>query len=211
MPLHRLEEDPFGEPSSSPPSPEMEAERILEEARGRAIQVEREAFEKGFAQGERAGREIAEKAAESSLRALQAAYDRLLHLVEIQSREAEEQIVRLALAVARKILHVELRTQPEALVGILHDALSRLDPQDEVVVRVHPMDLEMIQQWRSRLIQGMESVRSLRIEEDEGLSRGDAVVECSLGELDLRIDRQIQEIEKAFNRILIEGTGERTE
>ncbi len=54
------------------------------------------------------------------------------------------------------------------------------------------------------LLRQLEEVRSIRVEADEGVERGGALVECSMGELDLRLERQFREIEQAFQRLLEE-------
>lgn len=181
-----------------------EAQRILEEAKSKAARLEKEAFEKGFALGEKAGREMAEKAMEETLRALDAAVSGWREEMNKRWHELTEEVVRLALAVARKVIKRELRQDPTVIVDSVRAALKKAALKEEVVVKVHPMDAETLRESKAMLLRELEEVNSLRIEVDERLSRGDALVECPLGELDLRLERQLKEIETTFERLLLE-------
>jgi len=184
---------------------EREAQRILEEAKSKAAQLEREAFEKGFALGEKAGREMAEKAMEDTLRALERAISGWREEMERRWEELTEEVVRLALAVARKVIKREVMQDPRVILDSLRGALKRAALREEVIIKVHPLDAETLRESRGSLLKELEEVNSLRIEADERLSRGDALVECPQGELDLRLERQLREIEKTFEKLILEG------
>jgi flagellar assembly protein FliH len=183
---------------------EREAQRILEEAKSKAAQLEREAFEKGFALGEKAGREMAEKAMEETLMALNVAISGWREEMERRWEELTEEVVRLALAVARKVIKREVVQDPKVILDSLRGALKGAALREEVIIKVHPMDAETLRESKGSLLRELEEVNSLRIEADERLSRGDALVECPQGELDLRLERQLREIEKTFEKLITE-------
>src|SRR5262249_58280438 len=60
-----------------------------------------------------------------------------LHRGKIQ-REAEPELVRLSLAIARRILRRELSVDPESLLGLVKAGLERIESADTHRVRVHP-------------------------------------------------------------------------
>jgi flagellar assembly protein FliH len=181
-----------------------EAQRILEEAKSKAAQLEREAFEKGFALGEKAGREMAEKAMEETLMALNVAISGWREEMERRWEELTEEVVRLALAVARKVIKREVVQDPTVILDSLRGALKGAALREEVIIKVHPTDAETLRESKGSLLRELEEVNSLRIEADERLSRGDALVECPQGELDLRLERQLREIEKTFEKLIME-------
>jgi flagellar assembly protein FliH len=181
-----------------------EAERILQEARAQADHIQREAFEKGFSQGEKAGREMAERAMEDTMRALERAVVQWDQILEDGKGAMASEVVRLAFAVARKILQREVGLDQGVVTRVVRAALSRARVREDVVVKVNPLDLETLLEARADLLRELEEVRSLRVESDDSIQRGGALVECSMGELDLRLDRQFREIEQAFERLLQE-------
>lgn len=182
------------------------AEKLLEEARQRAVHLEREAFQKGFAQGERAGRQMAERAMEDTLRALGIALEQWEEHTRLRNQQVVQEVVRLALAVARKILQREVHQDPGVILDVVKSGLSRAGVRENVIVRVHPLDAETISEARADLLQELQELRSLRIEADESVGRGGALVQCPMGELDLRLERQFREIELAFERLLAEDS-----
>ena len=80
--------------------------------------LERDAFAKGFAQGERAGAEAAAKRGEAMLRRLTQTLEEITGLREQMIKQTEEQMVRLALAVARRVVHREVTLDRDLLVAM---------------------------------------------------------------------------------------------
>jgi flagellar assembly protein FliH len=190
------------------PTPEELAEEIIAQAKQQAKQIEREAFEKGYAGGERAGQELAKKAVEKTLAALNEAVESLRAIAQKRVKEVEDEEISLAVAVARKIIHREIQQDPYVIVDIVRSALSKSSLGEQVVVKVHPQDKDILSESHASIVQDLEEVRALNFEADETLERGEAIVECALGELDLRIERQIQEVERTFEKILNERADE---
>lgn len=189
------------------PDPQEEAQRILREAKERADLIQREAFEKGYSQGEKAGREVSEQAMEKTLGALQQAVAQWDAILQDTNGELAFEVVRLALAVARKILQREVSLEQGTVLQVVKAALSKARVREDVILRVNPMDLETVLEAKGDLLRELEEVRSIRLEADESVERGGALVECSMGELDLRLERQFREIEQAFQRLLEEDKG----
>ena len=53
-------------------------------------------------------------------------------------KEAEVDLLRLALAIAQRVLHRELNVDPTALQALVQLSLERLGRQEQIRVRVHP-------------------------------------------------------------------------
>ena len=108
--------------------------------------------------------------------------------------EAEEDLVALALAIARRILHRELTMAPEALLGLVKAALEKIDGRELHSVRVRPEDAAMIQQHFEK----MGLPRRVEVIGDPGLERGAAILDSSRGALDASVETQLAEIERGF-------------
>jgi flagellar assembly protein FliH len=108
--------------------------------------------------------------------------------------EAEEDLVALALAIARRILHRELTIAPEALLGLVKAALEKIDGRELHSVRVRPEDAAMIQQHFEK----MGLPRRVEVIGDPGLERGAAILDSSRGALDASVETQLSEIERGF-------------
>jgi flagellar assembly protein FliH len=116
--------------------PRGEAEEAAAFARQVEARVE-EARQIGYREGE-AG----------ACGAVQPVLERLAHSIDVVAglrnrirREAESDLVKLSIAIARRILHREISVDPEAISGLMKAALEKVQSQEIHRVRVHP-DLE---------------------------------------------------------------------
>jgi flagellar assembly protein FliH len=170
----------------------------MEEAKARAASLERAAWDRGFEAGKAEGIET-----------VRSEYSSLLDLIgrmadEIRSRadrlvaESEREIVRLATAVAEKIVRHVIETDPDATLEIVQEAIRRAQGARSLVVRVNPEDLEMLVMRRAELMDLVIDAKNLKIVEDARIGRGGCVVEMDTGAVDARIDEQFAEIGRAF-------------
>jgi flagellar assembly protein FliH len=111
----------------------------------------------------------------------------------------EHEVVRLALAVAERILHREAQLDPLLLSGAVRVALGQLAESTEVRLRVPPGQRDM---WAEmvRLMPGLP-LRP-QVQADEDLQACDAVLETGLGTVDLGVRAQLAEIERGFFDLL---------
>src|SRR4029079_16680523 len=82
----------------------------------RLSHIEREAFVKGYAQGERSGSEATAKQGEAMLRRLAATIDEVAALRTELIRRTERELVNLALVLAERIVRREVSLDRELLV-----------------------------------------------------------------------------------------------
>ena len=112
--------------------------------------------------------------------------------------EAEEDAVRLALAVARKILHREVTVDSDSLLGLMKAAMRRIDAQELHRVRVHPDDIPILERYLGS--SGFPS--KVEVIADLSLERGGVILETTRGSLDASISTQLAEIERGFIDII---------
>jgi flagellar assembly protein FliH len=163
------------------PGPELEA-RV------------REARHAGYVEGEAAGKRLASEELRPVLERLGRSIAELENSRSTYLRQTETDVVRLALAVARRILHRELTIDPDATAGLVKAALEKLQSDVVAQARVHP-DYEA----SVRSVIGQSGRRaSVEVVADASLERGDVVLETNRGNLDASIETQLREIELGF-------------
>jgi flagellar assembly protein FliH len=109
-------------------------------------------------------------------------------------REAEQDVVALALAVARRILHRELTMAPEALLGLVKAALDKMEAREVHQVRVSRQDAAMVRQF----FEQMGLPQRVEVMGDASLVPGGVILESGRGILDASVDTQLAEIERGF-------------
>ena len=170
-------------------------ERLAEETR--------QAFESGRERGREEGRRAERDAlapttaAETERHRRQAA-----ELVENFARErdrylqaVEQEVVRLALGVAARILRREAQMDPLLLTGAVRVALGQLAATSEIRLRVPAKEADM---WKETIALVPKLTVKPLVVADEGMLLGECVIESKVGTVDLGIRSQLGEIERGF-------------
>jgi flagellar assembly protein FliH len=160
----------------------------------RVAEAHQKGFEEGRAAGEVAGRKSLGGEVEAMQTKLARAIEELTGLRLRYRREAEQDVVALALAVARRILHRELTVAPEALLGLVKAALERIEAREVHQVRVARSDTHMVRQFFEQI----GAPQRIEVTTDPSLAAGSILIESSRGTLDASVDTQLAEIERGF-------------
>ena len=155
----------------------------------------RAAYNQGVAAGEAAARQAAQQKLDPVLSALNNIVQELSGLRKKVRAEAEDDAVKLAIAIARRVLYRELSTDPEAILGLVKAAFSKVNSRETHRLRVSPSDAAVLQEHRAKL-------QLPEISMDGTLSPGSAIFETTRGELDASVDTQLGEIEKGLTDLI---------
>lgn len=101
---------------------------------------------------------------------------------------AAQDLLKLACDIARQVVRQELRSQPQALLPVVHEALDMLVEESRpVTVRLNPADHEALDQ----ALRGEHGAHS-RIQwvGDAAIAAGDVKVECGATEIDGGLDKR---------------------
>jgi flagellar assembly protein FliH len=153
--------------------------------------VEREAHVRGFEAGEKAGAESVLREAAPLLEGLQCAVDAIRVLREQISREAEPQMVDLALAIARRIVMEELSSCPERIVAIVKEAIRRIERAGPITIKVHPDLYNLMAGVKADLA---ESRTEILFDVDPSVSPSGPIVMGTSEEVLTDVDDQIRTI-----------------
>jgi flagellar assembly protein FliH len=161
------------------------------------LQVEervRQAYLKGLQEGREAARMDHETQVQpliDNLMQVLAAFD---DFCANARRQSAEDIVSLAIAIARRILHRELTLDPESVRGLVNVALDRASKQELHRVRVHSNHVELIRELVARAC----SNQNIEVVADPAFRSGDLIFETERGGLDASIDSQLEEIRRGL-------------
>ncbi len=113
--------------------------------------------------------------------------------------DVEGEVVRLALAIAARVLHREAQLDPLLLGGAVRVALEKLGDSTTVLARVPPAD---VARWKEFFRSTANWRSQPGVLEDPSLSAGECVLATELGTIELGVRAQLQEIEKGFFDLL---------
>jgi flagellar assembly protein FliH len=109
-------------------------------------------------------------------------------------RHVEEDLVRLAVAVARRILHRELTIDTDALAGVVKAAFERLDQREIHQIRTDGASAPVVK----KIAEQLETPKPVKVISDGRMRRGTLVIETQRGQLDASVETQLQEIDRGF-------------
>ena len=155
---------------------------------------EQEIFAKGFAQGQQAGAAAAQQETAALAKKLAATLDDLMRVRNDMIRHTEKQMVQLALAVARRVVHREISLDANALVTMMRVALERVSDAARVTVRLNPADHQAV----GAVLAEAPASGQVTLAADGRVPRGGCKVESEYGDIDAGVDAQIQEIARAL-------------
>ena len=156
--------------------------------------LEQDAYGKGYAEGLKAqNKDIAGK-----LEILTALTKSIPRVKKDILEKGEEQMVKLAIAIAEKIIHQEVTTSKDVIMGVLKGALKNIAETDGMKIRLNPLDFRHMMEVKKDFLQSFDGIRNMVFEEDSSIKRGGAVVETQFGEVDARLESQLREIKTAL-------------
>ncbi len=178
-----------------------EASRIVAEGQENLRQIEEEAYRHGWQEGYKEGKRIAEDEYDAKLREAASLVEKAHEARQRIVAGSEDEIVQLAVAVARKIIGRELATDPDIIVDIVKRAIQKTTDREELTVRVNPENLDSTINAHDEIARSAKGVRKLKVLADPTVTPGGCVVETSNGTVDARIERQLSEIEQALTEV----------
>jgi flagellar assembly protein FliH len=112
--------------------------------------------------------------------------------------EVEAEVVRLALAIATRVLHREAKLDPLLLSAAVRVALEKVAEGSATVLRVPVTEVE---QWRGVFL-AQAPGPSVQVVGDERLGQGECVLDTNVGKVELGASAQLSEIEQGFFDLL---------
>ncbi len=110
---------------------------------------------------------------------------------------AEAQVVKLAIAVARRVLSREVEADAMHLTATVRAALARVHDGSASVLRVRRGEQP---QWEALFANSREGTVS--VVGDEHMEAGECVLETEVGRVELGVNVQLAEIERGFGELL---------
>jgi flagellar assembly protein FliH len=179
---------------ADPTAPASDAAPAERAAAVNTAAIERDAFAKGFAAGERAGLEAAGQRGEAMLTRLTDTLEQLATLRNTMIHSTERQMVQLALAIAHRIIQREVSLDRDLVVAMARVALDRLGDMARVTVRMNPDDFAVTAAARTAQLAGSH----VSVVADARIGRGGCRVESDLGVMDAGVEEQLREVARAL-------------
>lgn len=195
--LEREPEQPPEEVSEQPLEEEIELETVKPFTVEELEQIREEAYNEGFATGEKDGFHAGQLKAQQEAKAvlakrtgeLDALMAQLMAPLKQQDEQIEDMLLVLLEQMLRAVLQREMQSDRDQVVGVLRSALKALPVGAENIrIYLNPLDFDSIKALRER------HDESWRLLEDDQLMPGGCRIETEHSQVDATLETRLQQL-----------------
>lgn len=158
--------------------------------------VQKEAYNEGFALGQKEGFEQKKQELEVDAASFRSIIEMLTDPLKDLDDEIVNQLAQLSMSVAKQIIRRELHTEEGEIVGVVREAMSALPASTrKIILNIHPEDAGLIRTAFSLGDENESDETRWKLVEDPMISRGG----CKISSQNSRIDATV---EGRLNRII---------
>jgi len=157
--------------------------------------LEREAWDRGHAAGEAAGRAAALVEQQRMTAEMRQRVERLDQILALQAAPLAEldasvfqQLATLAAAIARQLVRRELRAQPEQIVAVIRETVALLPAAArDVRIFLHPQDAALVREQ----LAAPAAERAWNLVEDPVIARGGCRLQAENSSIDAQVETRL--------------------
>jgi len=153
--------------------------------------LEREAYEKGFETGEKAGFALGEQKALVLIERLDAIIKELTSLKETITKELEPQMVELVFSIARRVIRKELTMNPDEIVAMAKEALTRLGKTGQIIIKIQPSLFDLFMKHKPELT---EIYQDILFEIDPSVAQDGCIIVGQTEDIITDVDEQLKNL-----------------
>lgn len=154
--------------------------------------IHKQAHQEGFDLGHKEGLDAAKNEIAAQMQRLNQIMRALAEPLQAADQQVEQELIALAMAVARQIIRRELQTEPEQVVTVVREAMAEL-PSSARNIRIflHPDDAAMV---RDAFNTEEAETAPWKIIEEMALSRGGCRVESDTSMVEASLEKRLDTI-----------------
>ncbi len=194
----------------------QQAKQSLADVNARIPIIEKEAHEAGYEEGHRKGcedgvpigsekgreEEVAKVRSETEhLRShLQQIYAQIQMRHETMAASAKKDLLGFAIAVTEKIVKAQIQIDPKCIQRNIEAAVDLIAQEHKLQILISPSEVEIVEEYVPQLKAKFPKVESIQLVPDTAMGVGCCIVRTKTGEVDARIETQIEEIARQLEQ-----------
>jgi flagellar assembly protein FliH len=170
-----------------------------ENFKDRIARLEKEAYEQGFEQGQKDGLALEKRKIEEVRKQIEDMFISLRDLKPKIYAEAEGEILKLIMLMARKVIGQEIKTNSLIIINSIKSAMKFLTDKRKIRIILNPDDSEEVK----KILPELSAVAKggfFQVSEDRGVSRGGCILETGFGKINATIEDQVAALEEEIER-----------
>lgn len=182
------------DPESLYQEAQKKAALLIKAAQEDALKIEREAFEKGYAEGLKKAQSEYEDKLQKDVSVFASGLVEVVEAREKTVLAAKSDLESFLLLAVEKICRKKVSEDKHLINRVLEEILPLLAGSEEIIIEVNPKDLEVVESQKATIMASALIVKEIRIVADEKVERGGCMIHSNLGSVDARVSTQLDAI-----------------
>ena len=190
----------------------VDASKIIQDANAEKAKIESEsesirdaAYKEGYAKGYDEGFEKSFSDSNNDLTKLAEQLRKILGETINKRNEiidaAEAQVIEVAVLIAKRVVKMLTERDKGIVIRNIQEALRRIKGRTKITIRVNIDDLEVSARHKDEFYQMLDKIEGVTVLEDPNVDIGGCMIETDFGDIDARINTQLNEIETAIKEV----------
>lgn len=175
---------------------------MITEAANKAAEQEETAFRQGYQRGLAEGKKEFLGQIKGQLEKLEAILQEAVNVRQAAMELAEEDLIKLSLLIAEKIVRKEIQLDGEITKRVLTEAISYLGGATKIFVRVNRQDLPTLAEGEEEIRRLFLDAKTITFVEDETILPGGCIIETDLGRIDARLETRLSLMKKELLEVM---------
>ncbi|HEC25767.1 MAG TPA: hypothetical protein ENI54_07145 [bacterium] len=173
-------------------------EKILEEKeRGILENAEKRGYSRGFNEGKKEAARLTEEGIKGILKAA----DSIEKFKNELYRDVKQDVIDLSLNIAKAIIKSEVETNRDLILRIIADAIDKAEDTVNFTIYLNSADYGTLNKDPDAIKNFTAKESNIEFLPDRNISQGDVIIKTDFGEIDARIETQIEQIKKIFTKV----------
>jgi len=174
--------------------------RLKEESCSNCTLMEKEAWEKGFKEGEIAGRGAGEKKVLPLLTDMNTLLEEVAGLKGLLLKQYEREVLDLIFSVSEKIIHCEISLDQRVIQETVLHTLQLASEKEHLILRLNPADVLLIEKLQTLSVDPSGKLTAVSLHSDVSVSRGGCHLETPHGDIDASIETRLKKVYESLVR-----------
>jgi len=175
----------------------------LNKAKSQAADIretaEKEAREKGYAEGFKQGELDAKEEFKPFLETTQNIIQELSGFRKKMYSKVEREMIEMVISLVKKVIHFELSTREDSVQDMIRLAVQSVLDKESMTIQINPRDKEYAESFRPELQHMFGEIKNITFEPQTGIERGGCIIETNFGTVDARMDKLGEQIDKILH------------
>ena len=177
---------------------EQERKNLLSSTEEKVEEIKRKAYQEGFESGLQQGMQQRYDEAEPLVLQVNSVLEQLNSLRQVVRFQAEEELVKLALGIAKNVVAEELKLNKSVIQNIVQAALHETEVQGKIYLHLHPDDYKFLLNSKSDLESYLNDEQKLVLRQNPEMKPGSIYVESDEEIISRSIEGQFDKLEETL-------------